>query len=48
VELPAVELDDELVLVVEGVDAVAGDVCVGLGFGEAEVADEPCEGVLEA
>ena len=46
-ELAAVEFDDELVLSVDGVDFVAGDVLVELGEREAVALEEADEAVFE-
>jgi hypothetical protein len=47
VELAAVELDDEVMGSVDGVDFVAGDGLVALGEREAVAFEEAGEGVFE-
>ena len=47
VELAAVEFDDEVLVSVDGVDFVAGDVVVELGEGEVEALEEADEVVFE-
>jgi hypothetical protein len=47
VELAAVELDDEAVGSVDGVDFVAGDVLVALGERQVVALEEACEVVFE-
>ena len=47
VELAAVEFDDEVVLAVDGVDFVAGDLLIELGEREAVALEEAAEVVFE-